>query len=540
VINVLSSNELNIIDNEIRNNEKSFFLNVDDIGKQIALAIDQAYSHKAEEGLFCIIGKGMKSFYALKSMQYLSEMNWAVSIYFLEKTIQFDQFLNNSYNKIQVFYWEDDDNYMQFKQCLLRHPIWFEAYTEQYEDFENSSYKTTLEELAKLKIENALPHYLISIRTPSWLHTQNKELFNLPIKTDLTFLVGAVSIDLLDSKIIQKVGELRFVTSEQYTSCFNDKKSIRKLVDSQYISKLLSSASFDLSSAKNAFIIDGSIASPISPALTAMAFLCLGSPSIKVAIPSPIYNINASQIIDAEWLLLPNELGAINEDAIDLIDESLQPNTILLLGPGLEVNETSEKFFIRCISKDYIKTTTIGLIPPTKIQKKEEKIHPYSVLLLSKVLRVFQENNLPDWYAKLPAESIIFIYPDDLTVLEDSTIRENTNDAYKVNIIEELCKQWQITIIYLSNPMIIASPNKQSIFVPVRSDRFSFSPNTTSVFMGLTASLLQRNLTAYDAAVAGGWIFSAAIGKIHTFKGSNIFIQPQEIVNYLSTVLSEV
>ncbi len=161
-----------------------------------------------------------------------------------------------------------------------------------------------------------------------------------------------------------------------------------------------------------AMIVAGSINYTGTVLLAAEAAYRSGAGLVRAAIPGMIHTAIAGHIQEVTWLLLPHESGVIAEPAVDVMQKHLDKVTAMLIGPGLETEETTRHFIKRLFTRQGKKGTgnEIGFIHSEPETGKTKGTPPLPPLVVdADALRILAD--IPDWWKLLPAGSIITPHP---------------------------------------------------------------------------------------------------------------------------------
>jgi len=114
-------------------------------------------------------------------------------------------------------------------------------------------------------------------------------------------------------------------------------------------------------------VVGGSVNFIGAPVLAAKSAYRIGVGLVQMAIPASIQPQISSSILEAIWLLLDEENGAIAEPAVDLIFGRLAKTDVLILGPGLGRDATTGKFMQRLLlGESEVHGKTVGFLTDEK------------------------------------------------------------------------------------------------------------------------------------------------------------------------------
>ncbi len=77
-----------------------------------------------------------------------------------------------------------------------------------------------------------------------------------------------------------------------------------------------------------------------------------GAGLVTLAVPSAIQGLLAAQLPEATWILLPHDMGIVNESAVDVLVEAVSGSPVLLIGPGMGREESAGRFLRRLLGAE--------------------------------------------------------------------------------------------------------------------------------------------------------------------------------------------
>ena len=161
-------------------------------------------------------------------------------------------------------------------------------------------------------------------------------------------------------------------------------------------------------------VVAGSINYVGAPALAARAAYRIGAGLVTLAVPAPIQPALASQLPEATYLPLPNDMGVIAPQALPLLAERLQTYSVLLLGPGITQEEPTREF-VRALMERHANgaRTTIGFITPLEDRRSTYTLPP--TVIDADGLNLLAR--IPSWWELLPDRTVLTPHPAEMARL---------------------------------------------------------------------------------------------------------------------------
>jgi hydroxyethylthiazole kinase-like uncharacterized protein yjeF len=258
-----------------------------------------------------------------------------------------------------------------------------------------------------------------------------------------------------------------------------------------------------------------------------------------MAIPAPLHPVLAGHFPEATWILLPHEMGAISENALEVLVDNMGSGSALLLGPGLGLEETTAKFIMQLIVNNKntnIGTKRIGFLPNEIEQdtSRKQKVLPPMVVdadglkLLAKI---------SGWFDILPAPGILTPHPGEMSLLTSLSIEEIQAD--RINIARKYSILWGHVIVLKGAFTVIASPDGKTTTIPIATSALAHA-GTGDVLAGLITGLRAQGMEAYNAAIVGTWIHARAGLIASELQGNTATVLAGDILDCIADVMNEI
>jgi ADP-dependent NAD(P)H-hydrate dehydratase / NAD(P)H-hydrate epimerase len=323
---------------------------------------------------------------------------------------------------------------------------------------------------------------------------------------DYTFSMAAVKTGLLTFPAFEYCGNFVNVSIgvEKILPSFESK--LHEVITPARISNLLPHRPLDAHKGTfgTALIIAGSINYTGAVILAAEAAYRSGAGLVRVAVPGMIHTAIAGHIPEVTWLLLPHDSGVIAESAADVVHKNLGKSTALLVGPGLETEETTRHFLNRLLAIPGKKGTAgvIGFVQ-TETEKPEEKSNPGlpPMVVDADALRILAE--LPEWWKLLPAGSILTPHPGEMAALTGLSVQEIQEKRLELAV--HFAKEWKQIVILKGALTIIASQNGKA-YISTCANPSLARAGSGDILAGLITGFLAQGVKPLEAAQLGVWV----------------------------------
>jgi hydroxyethylthiazole kinase-like uncharacterized protein yjeF len=254
-----------------------------------------------------------------------------------------------------------------------------------------------------------------------------------------------------------------------------------------------------------ALLVSGSINYTGAAYLSAAAATRVGCGLVTLAPPQPLYPILAAKISEATWLLLPHDMGVISADAIKVLEEKLGDYDALLLGPGLGREKATVEFisgFLSAAETPHKKGRLGFLLKEEAEERAEKEAPPLPPLVLdADALNILSE--LPDWWERLPRESILTPHPGEMARLVGCSIKEV--EADRLGAVREMAARWGQVVVLKGAYTLVAAPDGRACVMPFANPGLA-TAGSGDVLAGAIVGFRAQGLGPYQAALAGAYV----------------------------------
>ncbi len=214
----------------------------------------------------------------------------------------------------------------------------------------------------------------------------------------------------------------------------------------------------------------------------------VGTGLVTLATATSLAPIVASKFAEATYLPLPeSKPGTLSVEGADIIHKGCGQYNVLLIGCGLGQNPATIEFLSSLLLKKDL--------PPLIIDADGLNI----------------VGRLPEWWRKIPDNTILTPHPGEMARLSGLTIDKVQAD--RVGVACKFAKKWQKTVVLKGAFTVIASANGKCRVSPFANPGLA-SAGTGDVLAGTIAGLKAQGLNSFDAAALGVYLHGASGDKI--------------------------
>lgn len=268
-----------------------------------------------------------------------------------------------------------------------------------------------------------------------------------------------------------------------------------------------------------AVIVAGSLNYPGAAALALEAACRSGAGLVTGAIPQPIYPILAAKLSDPTWLLLPSNLGAINEAALAVLRDEMGEAQALLLGPGLGRDEETGRF-LRGLLTGEARTHRRGGIGfvGTANHEGETAARFLPDRLVLDADGLYHLRAIEEWWKYLPPQTVLTPHPGEFERL--SGVGREEIAGRRIELAQEYAEKWGCVLLLKGAYSVIAAPGECAVVNPFANSALARG-GTGDVLAGVIVGMMAQGLTARDAAVAGAYVHAFAATRRNFGRGDH-------------------
>ncbi len=529
--------EMKAIEQEANAGGVTYAMMMDKAGKGVADALHFAYSQLEEKVVLGLVGPGNNGGDTLVALGRLVRLGWKAIAYLVRPREEGDPLVKSLLEAGGVMLQGEQDRGMKkLNECLNHSSVLLDGVLG-----------TGIQLPLKPEIAKYLKHVreffplpkVVAVDCPSGVNSDTGEAAPECIPADMTVCMEAVKTGLLIFPAFGLIGKLEVVDLGLPADLESSKNIQREVVTKAWVRERLPARPLD--SHKGTFgtvvIAAGSINFTGAALLSARAAYRIGAGLIRLAVPGPLHTALAGQIPEATWLILPHEQGVISENAADILAKNLSKTSVLLLGPGWGMEETTGAFLQRLFThKGSHARGTIGFVSPAREAEPPatgEDLPPL-VIDADGLKLLAQIKNWPD-YIKTPA--VLTPHPGEMAVLTGlkvSEIQEN-----RLEIAGKYATEWRQVVILKGAGSVIAAPDGRIAVIPIATSALAHA-GTGDVLAGMVAGLRAQGVAPFEAATVAAWMHARAGVLAAEWLGHPASVLSTDVIDSIAEVLQEV
>ncbi|MGE5603224.1 MAG: NAD(P)H-hydrate dehydratase [Nitrososphaerales archaeon] len=234
-----------------------------------------------------------------------------------------------------------------------------------------------------------------------------------------------------------------------------------------------------------AIIAGGSLSYTGAAALSASAAAHAGAGLVTLAVPRELHPILAGSLLEITWLPLPGSGGVHSAEGVGRLLEKLKGYDALLVGPGLTTEESAGRFLDALLGPD-------GLEPGAWQGRSIFDADALNLLAVQ-----------PEWYKKLPPQSILTPHPGEMSRLTGLSIAEINGS--RIATARRYAAEWGHIVLLKGAYTVIAHPDGRAGVLPF-ADPALAKAGSGDVLAGAIVAMVAQGLDPFKAAVLGGYI----------------------------------
>lgn len=233
-----------------------------------------------------------------------------------------------------------------------------------------------------------------------------------------------------------------------------------------------------------------------------------GAGLVTLAVPSSIHAPLAAQLAEATYVLLPHDMGAMNEDAAKVLLEALGDLAYdaLLIGPGLGRDEKTGLFLKSLLAgREAAARKRIGFFQgaPGAGERDAPDLPP--LVVDADGLNLLAETD--GWADHLPPNCVLTPHPGEMARLLKCEREEVTSE--RLGVAQRAAASWGQIVVLKGAFTVVAAPDGRTTLIPFANPALA-TAGSGDVQAGAIAGMLAQGLEPYQAAVAGAFLHGAA------------------------------
>lgn len=378
--------------------------------------------------------------------------------------------------------------------------------------------------------------FVVAVDCPSGLDCDNGDIAQETLAADLTVTLAAAKQGLLRFPGAEKVGELvvgDIGMTEQKTDIG---KVELELATAEAVIEWLPRRRRN--SHKGTFgtavVAGGSITLPGAAVLAGWGAYRVGAGLVTLAVPSSVQSLLAPQLPEATWILLPHEMGLLNENAVDVLVKELDGVAALALGPGLGWDDPTEDFLTKLFGLGRSSARgKIGFVAGEAVEGEGSAPLP-PLVVDADALKLLVK--VEDWPKRLPPAAVLTPHPGELAIMTGEAKEDLQED--RVATAQKYAAEWGHVLVYKGAFTVIAAPDGRTSVLPFATSALA-TAGTGDVLAGAILGFRAQGLAAYEAAVLGGYVHGRAGEMAAMALGSEAAVVAGDVADCLADAMAE-
>lgn len=257
-----------------------------------------------------------------------------------------------------------------------------------------------------------------------------------------------------------------------------------------------------------AMVVAGSLNYTGAAYLAAAAAYRVGAGLVTVGAPQIIVPTLAGMLPEATWLLLPHDLGVINDAAVKVLRDELNGYTALLLGPGFGREEVTAEFLRELLrpEEEIRHSRAIGFVPAEPHLEPASLTNPLPPLVIdADGLNLLAA--MDDWPRLVPPGTILTPHPGEFARL--ARLERDDVQANRLALAQAKAAEWDCVVVLKGAFTIVAAPDGRAAVEPFATPALARA-GTGDVLAGAIVGLLAQGLEPFDAALTAAWLHGLA------------------------------
>ncbi len=363
-------------------------------------------------------------------------------------------------------------------------------------------------------LESDLSPFVVAVDVPSGLNSDTGEVDPHTLPADLTVTLAAVKrghIQMPGPTVVGQliVGDIE-IGPEHYPADMNLEMATATKVANILPERPIAAHKGTFGTA---LLVAGSINYTGAAILSGQAATRSGVGLVTLAPPQTIHPILASRLIDATYLPLPDQAGALASAAVPVLRARAAEAEALLLGPGLGQAESTRAFLLELLRDT-------GELPP--------------LILDADALNFLATQD--EWWQLLPPNCILTPHPGEMARLTRTSNQEV--QANRLDLAAAMAARWEQVVLLKGAHTIVAAPKGQTMVLPFANPALA-KAGSGDVLAGTIVGLLAQGIAPFEAAVAGAYLHGLA-GELARDNLGVTAVTAADLVGFLPLAFQEI
>jgi ADP-dependent NAD(P)H-hydrate dehydratase / NAD(P)H-hydrate epimerase len=382
--------------------------------------------------------------------------------------------------------------------------------------------------------------FTTAVDCPSGVDCDSGDAAAEVIRADTTICMQAIKTGLLRFPAFTKVGQLALVDLGLPDNLNTWTRINQELLDEKWIQTALPDRPLD--GHKGTFgtvmVAAGSINYTGAAILAAKGAYRIGAGLVQVAIPGSIHSAIAGYLPEATWVLLPHEMGVISKDAYEIVVKNLDRVTVLLLGPGWGLEDTTAEFLTRLLGGNASHARGgIGFMGSHKDGESSSSVATKLPPLVIDADGLKLLARIPGWWKLLANTAILTPHPGEMSVLTGLPVSEIQGN--RLDIARRFAQEWGQVVVLKGANTVVAGPDGRIAVTGIATTALAHA-GTGDVLAGMIAGLRSQGLSAFNSAAVGTWIHARAGVAAAEWIGHPAAVLASDVLDSVADVLQQV
>jgi NAD(P)H-hydrate epimerase len=261
-----------------------------------------------------------------------------------------------------------------------------------------------------------------------------------------------------------------------------------------------------------ALLVAGSINYTGAAYLAASGAARVGTGLVTLAVPGAIHGALAGKISEATYLILPQAMGVVSPDAVELLMDKMDGYQAMLVGPGLTQEKEAAEFVDKLFeARAHLKRARrlgfqAGGTPRVAEAENERSGFP-PLVVDADGLNALARLDEDEWWHRLPAPSVLTPHPGEMARLMGVETAEVQAD--RLRVAADMAAEWGHVVLLKGAHTVVAGPDRRVVVLPFATAALA-TAGSGDVLAGAIVGLLAQGLSPFDAALAGAYIHGLA------------------------------
>jgi len=282
-----------------------------------------------------------------------------------------------------------------------------------------------------------------------------------------------------------------------------------------------------------AIVVGGSVNYPGAPVLAGLGAYRAGTGLVSLAVPRCVYGAAVSQLPEATWIVLPEDMGVIAAGAMEALESELANTQALIVGPGFGREKPTAAFLKQLLFREQGRKAPIGFSAAQPSGSPHERLRP-PMVVDADALRLLAEQ--PDGPEMLPHGSVLTPHPGEMAALTGMPTEQIQKARMDTAI--RFAREWRSVVVLKGAFTAVADPDGRCAVAPFATAALAHA-GTGDVLAGVIGGLIAQGLDGFPAAVLGVCLHGRAGELAAEHGGTTDSVLAREVAAFLQHAIAE-